>query len=162
MRHSNSKNLPYYFNAEQTISRWEPPEGTDTEKLKVYMANHHQPAAQRGSQQGNVAVPEGSIWAAHLLVKHNESRNPSSWKEVRARHPLSPASSRSRCPEHPPPSQHIERCADSAHSPGSPARKTRPAPSSRTTSAGSRPARRRSAASPSVSPIATAPTSSAT
>lgn len=83
VRHSNSKNLPYYFNAEQTISRWEPPEGTDTEKLKVYMANHHQPAgAQRGDKQGGVAVPEGSIWAAHLLVKHNESRNPSSWKEV--------------------------------------------------------------------------------
>lgn len=87
VRHSNSKNLPYYFNAEQTISRWEPPEGTDTEKLKVYMANHHQPAggAQRGDKQGGVAVPEGSIWAAHLLVKHNESRNPSSWKEVRIR-----------------------------------------------------------------------------
>lgn len=84
VRHSNSKNLPYYFNAEQTISRWEPPEGTDTEKLKVYMANHHQPAggAQRGDKQGAGAVPEGSIWAAHLLVKHNESRNPSSWKEV--------------------------------------------------------------------------------
>ncbi|CAI4217614.1 unnamed protein product [Parascedosporium putredinis] len=31
----------------------------------------------------NVSVPEGQIWAAHLLVKHNESRNPSSWKEPR-------------------------------------------------------------------------------
>lgn len=105
VRHSNSKNLPYYFNAEQTVSRWEPPEGTDTEKLKVYMGNHHQPAqaagAQRGGQAGNVSVPEGSIWAAHLLVKHNGSRNPSSWKEVRSRSPyisLAPHhSSSSRC-----------------------------------------------------------------
>ncbi|PKS10126.1 hypothetical protein jhhlp_001876 [Lomentospora prolificans] len=80
VRHSNSKNLPYYFNAEETISRWEPPEGTDTEKLKVYMANHH---AQRYVKPQGVVVPDGQIWAAHLLVKHNESRNPSSWKEPR-------------------------------------------------------------------------------
>ena len=73
------------------MSRWEPPEDTDTETLKVYMANHHQPvASQRGGQAGGggVAVPEGSIWAAHLLVKHNDSRNPSSWKEVRPMTPI--------------------------------------------------------------------------
>ncbi|SPO04589.1 probable parvulin (peptidylprolyl isomerase) [Cephalotrichum gorgonifer] len=85
VRHSNSKNLPYYFNTEETVSRWEPPAGTDTEKLKVYMANHHQPASasQRYDRAAGAAaaVPEGSIWAAHLLVKHSGSRNPSSWKE---------------------------------------------------------------------------------
>jgi NIMA-interacting peptidyl-prolyl cis-trans isomerase 1 len=83
VRHSNSKNLPYYFNTEETISRWEPPEGTDTEKLKFYMANHHTHNTQRYVKPQGVVVPEGNIWAAHLLVKHNESRNPSSWKEPR-------------------------------------------------------------------------------
>ncbi|KEZ45436.1 hypothetical protein SAPIO_CDS1736 [Scedosporium apiospermum] len=83
VRHSNSKNLPYYFNTVETISRWEPPEGTDTDKLKYYMANHHSANARGYVKPQGVHVPEGSIWAAHLLVKHRESRNPSSWKEPR-------------------------------------------------------------------------------
>lgn len=68
VRHSNSKNLPYFFNGASKESRWEPPEGTDVEKLKVYMAQ-------------NTRKPEGKIRAAHLLVKHKDSRRPSSWKE---------------------------------------------------------------------------------
>ncbi|KAL9603477.1 MAG: hypothetical protein Q9219_001164 [cf. Caloplaca sp. 3 TL-2023] len=68
VRHSNSKNLPYFFNAASKESRWEPPDGTDVEKLKVYMAQ-------------NTRKPEGKIRAAHLLVKHRDSRRPSSWKE---------------------------------------------------------------------------------
>lgn len=80
VRHSNSKNLPYYFNSQEKQSRWEPPEGTDTEKLKVYMAKYHSPSAGAGNGGGGA---EGKIRAAHLLVKHTGSRRPSSWKEVR-------------------------------------------------------------------------------
>lgn len=77
MRHSNSKNLPYYFNAADKVSRWEPPSGTDTEKLKKYMATHHS-----GSAAGQAAgKPEGKIRAAHLLIKHRDSRRPASWRE---------------------------------------------------------------------------------
>ena len=76
VRHSQSKNLPYYFNAAEKNSRWEPPAGTDTEKLKVYMAKYHS-----GSLVAEGAQP-GKIRAAHLLVKHNQSRRPSSWREV--------------------------------------------------------------------------------
>lgn len=79
VRHSNSKNLPYYFNSSTKESRWEPPSGTDTEKLKAYMAQHHSGAAIR--QDGSQAK-EGKIRAAHLLVKHKESRRPSSWREA--------------------------------------------------------------------------------
>jgi NIMA-interacting peptidyl-prolyl cis-trans isomerase 1 len=79
VRHSNSKNLPYYFNAATKESRWEPPSGTDSEKLKVYMALHH--SASTFGADGN-GVNEGKIRAAHLLVKHKESRRPKSWKEV--------------------------------------------------------------------------------
>ncbi|QUC19245.1 uncharacterized protein UV8b_03486 [Ustilaginoidea virens] len=78
VRHSNSKNLPYYFNSLEKVSRWEPPHGTDTDKLKRYMAAHH----SANSRQGAVpSVPEGKIRAAHLLVKHKDSRRPSSWRE---------------------------------------------------------------------------------
>ncbi|KAH8805601.1 peptidyl-prolyl cis-trans isomerase-like protein 1 [Xylogone sp. PMI_703] len=83
VRHSNSKNLPYYFNESQKISRWEPPEDTDTEKLKVYMAKHHsapgfRPEVGVNGRNGN----EGKIRAAHLLIKHRDSRRPSSWREA--------------------------------------------------------------------------------
>jgi len=79
VRHSNSKNLPYYFNALEKVSRWEPPAGTDTDKLKHYMAAHHSAGTRPGAVPG---VPEGKIRAAHLLVKHRESRRPSSWREA--------------------------------------------------------------------------------
>ncbi|KAK8046233.1 putative parvulin (peptidylprolyl isomerase) [Apiospora saccharicola] len=77
VRHSNSKNLPYYFNAAEKISRWEPPAGTDTEKLKRYMALHHSTSASQGGAQ----KPADKIRAAHLLVKHRDSRRPASWRE---------------------------------------------------------------------------------
>ncbi|KAI0155625.1 hypothetical protein BJ166DRAFT_338433 [Pestalotiopsis sp. NC0098] len=77
VRHSNSKNLPYYFNAAEKISRWEPPSGTDTEKLKKYMAANHS-ATSAGAP---VAKPADKIRAAHLLVKHRDSRRPASWRE---------------------------------------------------------------------------------
>lgn len=86
MRHSNSKGLPYYFNSVDKVSRWEPPAGTDSDKLKHYMANHHSAAGQRGSAAAaatsNAGAPEGKIRAAHLLVKHRDSRRPSSWREA--------------------------------------------------------------------------------
>lgn len=79
VRHSNSKNLPYYFNSAEKVSRWEPPQGTDTDMLKHYMATHHSAGPQHGAGSGAL---EGKIRAAHLLVKHRDSRRPSSWREV--------------------------------------------------------------------------------
>lgn len=78
VRHSNSKNLPYYFNRQTNESRWEPPEDADTEKLKDYMAKQH---SSTTNARLDGAGQEGKIRVAHLLVKHNGSRRPSSWKE---------------------------------------------------------------------------------
>jgi peptidyl-prolyl cis-trans isomerase NIMA-interacting 1 len=77
VRHSNSKNLPYYFNSKSRESRWDPPEGTDTETLKTYMAQNHSSTNTRTDG----TAPEGKTRAAHLLVKHNKSRKPVSWRE---------------------------------------------------------------------------------
>jgi len=83
VRHSNSKNLPYYFNESQKLSRWEPPPGTDTEKLKTYMAEHHSaPQITPDSAPNGHAGNSGKIRASHLLVKHKDSRRPSSWREA--------------------------------------------------------------------------------
>ncbi|KAF2674371.1 rotamase-domain-containing protein [Microthyrium microscopicum] len=79
IRISNSKNLPYYFNADTKESRWEPPEGSDTNKLKEHMSTHHSSAGINRSTAANGS--EGKIRAAHLLIKHNGSRRPSSWRE---------------------------------------------------------------------------------
>lgn len=81
VRHSNSKNLPYYFNESQKQSRWEPPPGTDTEKLKEYMAKNHS-APEIRPDAGAINGKEGKIRASHLLIKHKDSRRPSSWREA--------------------------------------------------------------------------------
>jgi len=80
VRISNSKNLPYYFNPDSKESRWEPPEGADADKLKQYMATYHTSTVNR---QNLGDGQEDKIRCAHLLVKHRESRRPSSWREAR-------------------------------------------------------------------------------
>ena len=80
VRHSNSKNLPYYFDTTTSTSFWEPPPETDTEKLKAYMAQHH--TSSSAAAAGRPNQNEGKIRVAHLLVKHRDSRRPSSWREM--------------------------------------------------------------------------------
>lgn len=48
------------------------------------MAKFHSPNAGSGAaNNGGGGADTGKIRAAHLLVKHNQSRRPMSWKEVR-------------------------------------------------------------------------------
>ena len=77
VRHSNSKNLPYYFNQKTHESRWEPPEDADIERLKTYIAQHH---SSTDTRMGDTSSDD-KIRVAHLLVKHKDSRRPSSWRE---------------------------------------------------------------------------------
>jgi len=81
VRHSNSKNLPYYFNPQTKESRWEPPTETDSETLKHYMGQYHT-ANLRNDAPATQQNVEGNIRCAHLLVKHKDSRRPSSWREA--------------------------------------------------------------------------------
>lgn len=73
MRISNSKKHPYYFNATTHESRWDPPPGANRDQLEVYMNT-------RFPNMG-LAPPPEKIRCAHLLVKHRDSRRPSSWRE---------------------------------------------------------------------------------
>jgi len=66
IRCSKSKSLPYYFNTATKESYWEPPEGADREKLSNYVKMNF--------------AQQAKIRCAHLLVKHKDSRRPSSWK----------------------------------------------------------------------------------
>lgn len=67
---SRSRGLVYYYNAESGKSLWEPPEGSNIEQLKEYIQTHMSHA--KGTE---------NIRASHLLVKHKDSRRPSSWKD---------------------------------------------------------------------------------
>jgi NIMA-interacting peptidyl-prolyl cis-trans isomerase 1 len=47
------------------------------------MAKFHSPNAGSGAANSGGSADSGKIRAAHLLVKHSQSRRPMSWKEVR-------------------------------------------------------------------------------
>ncbi|KAG5436911.1 hypothetical protein PCK2_001038 [Pneumocystis canis] len=78
IRCSRSKNLPYYYNLKTNESFWEPPVGCDMEKLRNYMMNN---GLIPTLSQTNKEIDNDKIRVIHLLVKHNQSRRPSSWKE---------------------------------------------------------------------------------
>jgi peptidyl-prolyl cis-trans isomerase NIMA-interacting 1 len=74
---SSSKKLPYFFNTETNFSSWNPPDGlSDTEISQLPGAEY-----LKGGKEGKEGK-EGQVRASHLLIKHNGSRRPSSWKEV--------------------------------------------------------------------------------
>jgi NIMA-interacting peptidyl-prolyl cis-trans isomerase 1 len=74
VRVSRSRKMVYYYNRETKESTWELPKGVETNSIKGY-----------NEQQSNNVDPvnggDGQIKASHLLVKHKDSRRPSSWKE---------------------------------------------------------------------------------
>ncbi|CUM67693.1 uncharacterized protein PRCAT00005396001 [Priceomyces carsonii] len=74
IRVSNTYNREYFLNQATKESSWEPPFGSDNDKLKEYLA--------RFKAQGNKPVipADGKIRASHILIKHNQSRKPKSWK----------------------------------------------------------------------------------
>ncbi|WFD29338.1 peptidylprolyl isomerase [Malassezia sp. CBS 17886] len=77
VRYSNSRKLPYFYNADEGLSMWELPAGVTEEQARQL------PGAELlGPANENVAPAQ--VRASHLLVKHRDSRRPSSWKEVRA------------------------------------------------------------------------------
>ncbi|KAG8722406.1 hypothetical protein FRC09_006301 [Ceratobasidium sp. 395] len=75
---SNSKGVHYFFNTTTKESRWEPPEGLKEEEIRAL------PGAQylTSGDQETAGAPPGQMRASHLLVKHKDSRRPSSWKEA--------------------------------------------------------------------------------
>ncbi|KAI8588559.1 hypothetical protein BDZ88DRAFT_421418 [Geranomyces variabilis] len=64
-RHSNSRGVPYYFNRATGQSVWERPTAASTSSTTA------------GATSGSALQ---KVRASHLLVKHAESRRPSSWK----------------------------------------------------------------------------------
>jgi len=79
VRMSNSKGMPYFYNSATKQSVWEAPSGLTKEQVQAL------PGAQEylsGSASGGGGAA-GQIRASHLLIKHKDSRRPSSWKEAK-------------------------------------------------------------------------------
>ncbi|KAL0951874.1 hypothetical protein HGRIS_008534 [Hohenbuehelia grisea] len=72
IRMSNSRGVPYYFNADTKESSWDTPEGLNQDEVKGLPGAHY--------LEGSGGKPK-QVRASHLLVKHSGSRRPSSWKE---------------------------------------------------------------------------------
>ncbi|KAK9236414.1 hypothetical protein V1525DRAFT_407005 [Lipomyces kononenkoae] len=82
IRLSRSHSIPYYFNTSTHESTWEPPVGTDSDQLKVYMATNYSYILPPGAAASTGAPSlQNKIRCSHLLIKHSGSRRPSSWKE---------------------------------------------------------------------------------
>ncbi|SHO75979.1 Similar to S.cerevisiae protein ESS1 (Peptidylprolyl-cis/trans-isomerase (PPIase)) [Malassezia sympodialis ATCC 42132] len=74
VRFSNSRQLPYFFNSETRVSMWELPDGMSEEQARQLPGGHLLGEASQ-------AHP-ARVRASHLLVKHKDSRRPSSWREA--------------------------------------------------------------------------------
>ncbi|TIB00903.1 hypothetical protein E3P94_01590 [Wallemia ichthyophaga] len=68
---------PYFFNSETRESVWEAPGNLTQEEIKS-LAGYELLAGGAG---GAGEAPQ-KVRASHLLIKHNKSRRPSSWKEA--------------------------------------------------------------------------------
>ncbi|EPY49878.1 peptidyl-prolyl cis-trans isomerase Pin1 [Schizosaccharomyces cryophilus OY26] len=74
---SRSRNRPYFFNPQTHESLWEAPASTNMEALHQYMINEFSVPNSTGLETPS----SPKIRVSHLLVKHKESRRPSSWRE---------------------------------------------------------------------------------
>ncbi|EPQ26237.1 uncharacterized protein PFL1_06172 [Pseudozyma flocculosa PF-1] len=72
IRFSNSRRLPYFYDAASGQSTWEIPEGHTEATIKSLPGAHLLEPAN---------APANQVRASHLLIKHRDSRRPSSWKE---------------------------------------------------------------------------------
>ncbi|VDC04265.1 unnamed protein product [Peniophora sp. CBMAI 1063] len=75
IRMSNSRGLPYFFNTQTQQSSWEAPAELTKEQVEMLPGAHLLSGGNGGGSKPS------HVRASHLLVKHNGSRRPSSWKE---------------------------------------------------------------------------------
>ncbi|KAJ3575248.1 hypothetical protein NP233_g1216 [Leucocoprinus birnbaumii] len=79
IRLSNTKNLIYFYNSTSKESCWTPPNGYSKEKVKGLKGADKYEEEVEKMFKGE----KDQVRASHLLVKHKDSRRPSSWKEAK-------------------------------------------------------------------------------
>lgn len=78
---SVTKEMIYFYNTETKESMWTPPKDIPVEEVKKLSG------ADKYEEQLNKLLDgeKDQVRASHLLIKHKDSRRPSSWKEVGSR-----------------------------------------------------------------------------
>lgn len=74
IRVSKTHNKEYFLNQATKESAWEPPFGTDKDKLDRYLVKF------RENRFKPIIPSDGKVRATHLLIKNTLSRRPKSWK----------------------------------------------------------------------------------
>lgn len=74
VRLSKTKNAPYFFNQATQEATWQPPYGSDTDKVQAYLEKY----IKNGNKP--LVAEDGKVRASHILVKNATSRRPKSWK----------------------------------------------------------------------------------
>nr|AAN03477.1 prolyl isomerase Ess1 [Cryptococcus neoformans var. neoformans] len=80
IRFSNSRQIPYFYNSERSISTWEPPSELSAEQIQQLPGAAKYMNVQLAQPAGG---KEGQVRASHILAKHAGSRRPASWRNVR-------------------------------------------------------------------------------
>ncbi|KAH9818073.1 hypothetical protein DFH28DRAFT_888707, partial [Melampsora americana] len=75
-------NFKYFYSTTHQTSVWDAPQELSTEELMNLPGAHLLHGAVTGEGLGGALEPQ-SVRASHLLIKHDQSRRPSSWKEVK-------------------------------------------------------------------------------
>ncbi|KAF8665427.1 hypothetical protein AX16_000446 [Volvariella volvacea WC 439] len=83
VRLSKSRGIPYYFHASTQQSTWDLPPGLTEEQAKALPGGDLLSKSTSSKSSGAGGGRSGQVRASHLLVKHQGSRRPSSWKEAK-------------------------------------------------------------------------------
>ncbi|POY71453.1 hypothetical protein BMF94_5766 [Rhodotorula taiwanensis] len=81
IRFSNTRKRPYFYNSVSQQSRWEVPEALEGADLAQLQGAEHLSYSSNAAATEAETATNNKIRASHLLIKHNGSRRPSSWRE---------------------------------------------------------------------------------
>ncbi|WFC98532.1 peptidylprolyl isomerase [Malassezia yamatoensis] len=85
VRFSNTRQLPYFYNPDTQVSMWELPEGMTEEQARNLpggsLLGEAQPDQPASTQDNEASRAQEGVRASHILVKHKDSRRPSSHKQ---------------------------------------------------------------------------------
>lgn len=82
VRFSNTRKLPYFYNADTQVSMWGLPEGMTEEEARQLPGGSILGEAQPGAAAPRSGAAGGeTVRASHILIKHKDSRRPSSHRQ---------------------------------------------------------------------------------